>query len=129
MSRISFEAESSSRSAWNARAAVVRCSGARVLRTPSHVKESLTAAIVVRSLLAAERSCCVTGCWASRCRPRGEACWPVSWDVVVVAVDIGTCGFLEGWMKGSAAKTADRPVAARVWKSPWLVTVLVRWEA
>ena len=23
-----------------------------------------------------------------------------------------------------ASKTADRPVAARVWKSPWLVTVL-----
>jgi len=29
------------------------------------------------------RSCCVTGCWASRCRPRGEVCWPVSVDVVV----------------------------------------------
>ena len=49
-------AESSARSAWNARAAVVRCSGARVFRTPSHVKASLTAAIVVRSLWAAERS-------------------------------------------------------------------------
>jgi hypothetical protein len=35
---------------------VVRCSGARVLRTPSQVNASLTAAIVVRSLLAAERS-------------------------------------------------------------------------
>jgi len=50
---MSFEAESDSRSAWNARAAVVRYSGARVFRTPSHVKESFTAAIVVRSLLAA----------------------------------------------------------------------------
>ncbi len=36
---------------------------------------------------AAERSCCVTGCWASRCRPRVGVCWPVSVDVVV-AVDI-----------------------------------------
>ena len=32
------------------------------------------------------------------------ACWPVSWDVVV-AVDIGTCDLLEGWMKGPAAQT------------------------
>ena len=47
---MSFEAERSSRSAWNARAAVVRCSGAKVLRTPSHVKASFTAAMVVRSL-------------------------------------------------------------------------------
>ncbi len=50
-------------------------------------------------------------------------CWPVSWDVVV-AVDIGTWNLLEGWMEGSAAKTADRLVAARAWKSPWLVTLL-----
>ncbi len=93
MSRISFEAERSSRSAWNARAAVVRCSGARVLRTPSHMTESLTAAMVVRSLLAALRSCCVTGCWAARCRPRVGVCCPVSLDVdVVVAVDIGCAG-------------------------------------
>jgi len=27
-------------------------------------------------------------------------------------------------MKDPTAKTADRPVAARVWKSPWLATVL-----
>ncbi len=27
-------------------------------------------------------------------------------------------------MKASAAKTADRPVAARAWKSPWPVTLL-----
>jgi len=48
-------------------AAVVRCSGAKVFLTPSHVKKSFTAAIVVRSQLAALRTCCVTGCWASRC--------------------------------------------------------------
>jgi transposase InsO family protein len=32
----------------------------------------LTAAIVVRSQLAALRTCCVTGCWAPRC---------LGWDV------------------------------------------------
>lgn len=48
------------------RVAVVRCSGARVFLTPSHVNERFTASIVARSLLAAERSCCVTGCWVSR---------------------------------------------------------------
>ena len=94
MSRMSLLAESSSRSAWNARAAVVRCSGARVLRTPSHVNASFTAAIVVRSFWAALRSCCVTGCCASRWRPRVELVWPVSLDAdVVVVVDIGfLCG-------------------------------------
>jgi|SanBayMetagenome_1026888.scaffolds.fasta_scaffold89652_1 hypothetical protein len=40
-----------------ARAAVVRWSGAKVFLTPSHVKESFTAAIVVRSLRAAFLSC------------------------------------------------------------------------
>ena len=54
---------------------------------PSHVKASFTAAIVVRNLLAAERFCCVNGCWASRCRPRVELVWPVSVEAVV-AVDI-----------------------------------------
>ena len=58
---LSFVAESSSRSAWNALAAGVRCSGARFLRTPSHVKASLTATKVERSLLAAERSVWVAG--------------------------------------------------------------------
>ena len=54
-------AERSSRSAWNALAAGGRCSGARFLRTPSHVKASLTATKVERSLLAAERSVWVAG--------------------------------------------------------------------
>ena len=108
----------------NARAAVVRCSGARVLRTPSHVKASFTAAIVVRSLWAAERSSWVVG-WVV---DRGDWFWLVSWDVVV-AVDIGTCDLLGGWVEGPAAKTADRLVAAQAWKSPWLVTVLERWQA
>ena len=108
----------------------MRCSGARVLRTPSHVKESFTAAIVVRSLWAAERSSWVVGefvlvGWVV---DRLVVCWPVLWDVVV-AVDIGTCDLLECWMKGPAAKTADRLVATQAWKSPWLVTVLERWEA
>lgn len=42
------------------------CSGAKVLRTPSHVKETFTAAMVMLFLWAAERSCCVRCCWASR---------------------------------------------------------------
>ena len=48
---------------------------------------------------------------------------------VVVAVDMGTWDLLEGWMEGPAAKTADRLVAAQTWKTPWLATVLSRWEA
>ncbi len=54
---------------------------------------------------------------------RRVVCWPVSWDVVV-AVDIGTWNLLEGWMEAPATTTAARPVAARVWKSPWMVTLL-----
>ncbi len=62
---------------------MVRCSGANVLRTPSHVKESLTAAIVVRSLLAAERSSWLVGVLVGRAVDRLVVCWPVSWEVVV----------------------------------------------
>jgi hypothetical protein len=58
-----------------------------VARSDSHVKASLTAAMVVQSLWAELGEVWVTGCWASRCRPRGGVCWPVSRDVVV-AVDI-----------------------------------------
>ena len=104
MSRMSLLAESSSRSAWNARAAVLRCSGARVLRTPNHVKLSFTAAIVARSLLAAERSSWVVGVLVGEVVVRLVVCWPVVGSVVV-AVDIGTCDLLEGWMEGPAAKT------------------------
>ena len=71
---------------WNARAAVVRCSGPRVLRTSSHAKASFTAAIVVRSVLAAERSSWVVGVLVGWIADRLAVCWPVSWDVVV-AVD------------------------------------------
>ena len=123
MSRMSLEAESSSRSAWNAQAAVVRCSEAKVLRTPSHVKASRTAAIVVRRRLAGLRSSWFVGSLAGGVEVRRDVLWPVSWDVVV-AVDISTCDLLEGWMEGPAAKTACRLVAARAWKSPWLVTIL-----
>ena len=42
-------------------AAGVRCSGAKGLRTPGHVKASLTGTNVERSLLAAERSVWVAG--------------------------------------------------------------------
>jgi hypothetical protein len=43
---------------------------------------------------------------------------------VVVAVDIGTWNLLGELDESPTAKTADRLVAARAWKSPWLVTVL-----
>ena len=87
MSRISLLAERSSRSAWNARAAVVRCSGARVFRTPSHVKARRTAAIVVRSLLAALGVVRLRGVLLGWVVDRLVVCWPVSWDVVI-AMDI-----------------------------------------
>lgn len=81
----------------------MRCSGARVFRTPSHLKESFTAAIVVRSLWAALRSSWFVGLLAGWVVVRLVVRWPVSWDVVV-AVDIGTCDLREGWMEGPAAK-------------------------
>jgi hypothetical protein len=52
------------------------------------VKESLTAAIVVRSLWAAERSSWVVGVLVGWVVVRLAVFWPVSWDVVVVAVDM-----------------------------------------
>jgi hypothetical protein len=55
--------------------------------TPSHVNASFTAAIVVRSLLAAERSAWRVGLLVFV--DRRVVCWPVSLDVVVVAVDMG----------------------------------------
>ena len=113
----------SSRSAWNTLAAVVRCSGARVLRTPSRVKATLTAAMVVRSVWAALGVGWVTKLLLGWDVDRLAVCWPVSWDVVV-AVDIGTWNLLGECVERPAAKTADRPVAARAWKRPWLVTVL-----
>ncbi len=61
----------------------MRCSGARVFLTPSHVKASLTAAIVVRSLWAAERSSWVVGVLVGWVVVRFVVCGPVSWDVVV----------------------------------------------
>jgi hypothetical protein len=59
------------------------------------VNASFTAAIVVRSLWAALRSCCVTGCWASRWLVRVGVCWPVFMEVsMVVTVDMWRIGFL-----------------------------------
>ena len=81
-------------------AAVVRCSGAKVLRTPSHVKASLTAAMVERSLLAAERSVWVAAVVVGWVADRREVVWPVS---VVMAVDIATWDLL-GEVNGE-----DRP--------------------
>ena len=67
----------------------MRCSGARVFLTPSHVKESFTAAIVARSLLAALGEVCVAGLLAGWVVDRGGWFWLVVGSVVV-AVDIGT---------------------------------------
>jgi hypothetical protein len=47
------------------------------------VKESFTAAIVVRSLWVAERSSWVVGVLVGWVVVRLAVCWPVSWDVVV----------------------------------------------
>ena len=74
------------------------------------------------------REVCVAGLLVGWIADRLVVCWPVSWDVVV-AVDIGTCDLLGGWVEGPAAKTADRLVAAQAWKSPWLVTLFGRWQA
>ena len=106
----------------------MRCSGARVLRTPSHVKERRTAAIVVRSLWAALGEVCVAGLVVGWVVVRLTVCWPVVGSVVV-AVDIGTCDLLEGWMEDSAAMTAGRLVATQAGKSLWLVTLFERLEA
>ena len=86
MSRINLLAERSSLSAWNARAAVVRCSGARVFLTPSHVKESFTAAMVVRSVLAAERSSWVVGVLVGWVVDLGDWFWLVMGSVVVAVL-------------------------------------------
>ena len=61
----------------------MRCFGVRVFLTPSHVNESFTAAIVVRSLLAAERSDWRVGLLVGEVVVRRKLVWPVSWDVVV----------------------------------------------
>ena len=70
------------------------CAGARVLRTPSHVNASLTAAIVVRSLWAALGVVWVAGLLVGWVVVRLAAYWPLSWDVVV-KVDIVFFGFDE----------------------------------
>ena len=90
---MSLLAESSSRSAWNARAAVVRCSGAKVLRTPSHVNASFTAAIVVRSLWAELGEVWLTGVLLGWVVVRLVVCGLVVGSVVF-AVDMW--GFLSG---------------------------------
>jgi hypothetical protein len=57
------------------------------LTNTRHVKASLTAAIVARSLLAAERSSWLVGVLEGEVVVRIVLRWPVSWDVVV-AVDM-----------------------------------------
>ncbi len=88
----------------------MRCSEARVFRTPSHVKASFTAAIVVRSLWAAERSSWVVGVLVGRVVERREMFWPVSVDVVV-AVDMEWFLF---WFLGGAEDGADDSLSPRI---------------
>ena len=125
MSRMSLLAERNSRSAWNARAAVVRCSGARVFLTPSHVKASFTAAIVVRSLWAAVGVVWVTGLLVGWVVDRGDWVWPVVGSVVVavdmkygvsVRMDCGT-----GRQAGTLWRGIQVPPA-----SPWNAPMLNR---
>jgi hypothetical protein len=63
------------------------------------MKAKRTAAIVVRSLWAAERSSWVVGVLVGWVVVRFAVCWPVSWDVVI-AVDMKWFLFLVcegGW--------------------------------
>jgi hypothetical protein len=81
------------------------------------VKESFTAAIVARSLLAAERSSWLVGVLEGWVVARRELVWPVSWEVVV-AVDIGTWNLL-----GESVESPDRhdcwqTGAGSGWKNP-----------
>ena len=62
---------------------------------------SLTAAIVARSLWAAECSSWAVGVLVGWVVVRRELIWPVSWDVVV-AVDMKWFLFL-GWREGTEA--------------------------
>ncbi len=93
------------------------------MRVPSHVKAKRTAAMVERSLLAAERSVWVAGVVVGGVVVRREVVWPVSWEVVVV-VDIGTWNLLGEGVEDPDAKTADRRVAALAWRRPWMATLL-----
>ena len=123
MSRMSFEAESSSRSAWNARAAVVRCSGARVFLTPSHVKASLTAAMVVRSLLAALGVVWVTGVLVGWVAVRLTVCWPVGAQWWLLWALVRGISLKIGWKARPPRLLADR-WRHRLGKSLWLVKIL-----
>jgi hypothetical protein len=91
----------------------VRCSGAKVLRTPSHVKASFTAAMVVRSLWAALGEVWLTGVLLGWVVDRGGWFWLVVGSVVV-AVDMCAWNLLGEWVETPADKTANRLVAARL---------------
>jgi hypothetical protein len=81
---------------------------AKVLRTPSHVKASLTAAMVVRSLWAAERSSWVVEVLVGWFADRLVMFWPASWDVVV-AVDMGAGNLLGECVEATAELFRGRP--------------------
>ena len=66
------------------------------------MKARRTAAIVVRSLLAAERSRWVVGVLVVWVVVRRELVWPVSWEVVV-AVDMERMGLLDDGLRNWAA--------------------------
>jgi hypothetical protein len=86
------------------------------------VKASFTAAIVVRSLWAAERSSWVVGVLVGWDVDRLVVCWPVSWDVVV-AMDMKW--FLFWFVKGAGAAGGNLLAAfqfppASPWNAPML---------
>ena len=101
----------------------MRCSGARVFRTPSHVKAKRTAAMVVRSLLAALGVVWVTGVLVGWVVVRLVVCWPVVGSVVL-AVDIGTCDLLGELVGRAGRQDCWQTGGGTAWKTPWLVTVL-----
>jgi hypothetical protein len=80
------------------------------------VKESFTAAIVARSLLAAERSTWVVGVLLGWVVVRRELVWPVSWDVVVaVLMCVPVFGVLKGTEMGVGG-TLSPPIRPSPWR-------------
>jgi hypothetical protein len=87
------------------------------------VNASRTAAIVERSLLAAERSVWVAGVVDEGVVVRREVVWPMSVEVVV---DMWMGDLLGG---GEWEGPAAREGGGTIRKSPWLATVFGRCEA
>ncbi len=92
------------------------------------MKARRTAAIVVRSLLAADRSSWVVGLLVGWVVVRRELVWPVVGSVVV-AVDIGFVISLKVGWKARLPRLLTDWWRFGLGKSLWLVTLFGRWEA